>query len=83
MDDRHRARRAIELERDLSSRILAADDDDPLAVVAVRLVVVVRDVREILAGHIQSIRVIVVADGERRAPAPAAFGARRPTSVVQ
>ena len=52
---------AEDLQRGFSGGIAAADDDDALAVVGVRFLVVVMDVREILAGHVQQIRKIVVA----------------------
>ena len=48
--------RSKQLERGLRRRVAAADNHDPLAVEAVRLVVVVRDVRQIFARHAEEIR---------------------------
>ena len=52
------------LERRLGRGVPAADDDDALAEVGVRLRVVVMHVRQILAGHADQIRMVVVADRE-------------------
>ena len=58
---------AIQIERGFGGRILAADDDDVLAPVGVRLGVVVRNVGQILAGNAEAIGQIVVAGGDDQA----------------
>ena len=62
MHDRDVRAGAIHLERRFGRRVAAADDDDALAVVGMRLAVIVVDVRQILAGHADHHRMIVVPD---------------------
>jgi membrane protein DedA with SNARE-associated domain len=50
MHHRDVAAGAMNLERRFGRGVLAADDDDALAVVLMRFLVEVRDVRQILAG---------------------------------
>ena len=52
---------AIQLERGLARRVLPADDDHALTVVGMRLAVVVRHVRQVLARHAEQVRQAVVA----------------------
>ncbi len=59
MDQQHAGSAPVQVERRLGSRVLAADDDDPPAVVRVRLTVIVRDVRQILARNADEIRHVV------------------------
>ena len=67
--------RAIQLERRFGGRVLAADDDHALAVERVRRGEVVRDVRQILAGHADQVGEVV---GTGRQHDRAASDRRRP-----
>ena len=64
MDHGHAGAVAIEIEGRFGGGVLAANDDDILAPEGVRLGVVVRDVREILAGNSETVGQIVVAGGD-------------------
>ena len=64
MHERHVRSRPVQLQRGFRRRVAAADDDDVLPVEAVRLVVVVRHVRKVLARHADEVRMIEVADRE-------------------
>ena len=82
MDERHVRAAAEQLERRFSRRVLPAHHDDPLAVVRMGVVVIVRDVRQLLAGDAQVIRAIVVADGEDDGARFAYPGRTRGVAVV-
>ena len=61
MHHRHVAAGAVDLERGFGGGVLAADNHHALAVIRMRLLVEVRDVRQIFAGHVEHIRQLVVA----------------------
>ena len=64
MDQRHVRAGPKQLQRGFCRRVLAADDHHALPIARVRVAVVVRDVGQILAGHTQPVRVVVVSDGK-------------------
>ena len=72
MDERHLRAVAIELERGFARGVLAADDHHSLPVVGVRLVVIVTDVRQVLARHAQQIRAGRSSPSRARRRAPSA-----------
>ena len=61
-DERHVGSVTVTVERRLCGRVLGADDRDLLPDVAVWLGVVMRDLREVLAWHVQPVRHIEEAD---------------------
>ena len=74
---------AKELECRLRRRVLSAHDDDALLIEGMGVVVVVIDVRQVLAGNAQAVRQVVVANrqhhGARMTDPPAvAAGHMRP-----
>ncbi len=66
MHQRDAGTAAIEVKSRFGGRIFAADDDDVLTPVWMRLGVVVRDVRQILAGHAEPIGQVVIAGGDNQ-----------------
>ena len=64
MHHRDVAAGAMNLERGFGRGILAADDHDALPVVRMRFLVEVRDVRQILAGNVEHVRLRVIAHRE-------------------
>ena len=64
MNERHVRAGAEQLQRPFGRRVAAADDHDAPSIVRMRLAVIVMDVRQILARHVQQVRRVVVADRE-------------------
>ena len=64
MDERDARSVTLEIQRRNRRGVLAADNDDIAVEVRMRLVVVVRDLRQVLAGNVEVIRQIVVAGGD-------------------
>ena len=77
VNDRHRRAGAEQVERRFGGGVLAADDDDALAEERMRLGVVVRHVRQVLARHADPVRDVIRAGRDHDRPRVHRRGARR------
>ena len=62
MHERHVRAGPMQFQRRLGRRVAAPNHDDPLSVIGMGLPVIVMHVRQILTGHTQQVRMIVIAD---------------------